>query len=225
VDEYRNLKCGSTCATTKQTSGTGSTKSPNTSSSGSIQQSTSGGGPNFSQSPSLTRQEEKMDDDEDDDKSLPPEDPLPPDPSSAPNYMRNRKLKVSIFPGAGGVFHDPDTKQPVQQTPFRQVATIMPVIEIEFLREGIAKKFIIVTTKTECNLGIDSGGEQHGDNLYSWYQNNIKISFKGNDQQTHLLSSSASAPDDSLNETKLTINKARMASMSLSQEESRGAGG
>jgi hypothetical protein len=30
VDEYRNLKCGSTCATTKQTSGTGSTKSPNT---------------------------------------------------------------------------------------------------------------------------------------------------------------------------------------------------
>jgi hypothetical protein len=31
VDEYRNLKCGSTCATTKQTSGTGSTKSPNSS--------------------------------------------------------------------------------------------------------------------------------------------------------------------------------------------------
>jgi hypothetical protein len=118
VDEYRNLKCESTCATTKQTSGTGSTKSPNTSSSGSIQQSTSGGGPNFSQSPSLTRQEEKMDDDEDDDKSLPPEDPLPPDPSSAPNDMRNRRLKVSIFPGAGGAFHDPDTKQPVQQTPF-----------------------------------------------------------------------------------------------------------
>jgi hypothetical protein len=225
VDEYRNLKCGSTCATTKQTSGTGSTKSPNTSSSGSIQQSTSGGGPNFSQSPSLTRQEEKMDDDEDDDKSLPPEDPLPPDPSSAPNDMRNRKLKVSIFPGAGGAFHDPDTKQPVQQTPFRQVATIMPVIEIEFLQEGIDKKFITVTTKTQCNLGTDGGPKWHGVNFFSWYQNNIKISFKGNDRQTQLLSSSASAQDDSLIETKLTINKALMASTSSSQEESRGAGG
>jgi hypothetical protein len=225
VDEYRNLKCGSTCATTKQTSGTGSTKSPNTSSSGSIQQSTSGGGPNFSLSLSLTRQEEKMDDDEDDDKSLPPEGPLPPDPPSAPNDERNRRLKVSIYPGAQGKFHDPDTKERVWQTPFQQVATIMPVIEIEFLREGIAKKFIIVTTKTQCNLGIDDGGEQRGVNLYSWYQNNIEISFKGNDQQTQLLSSSASAPDDSLNETKSTINKALMASTSYAQEESRGAGG
>ncbi|KAH8949237.1 hypothetical protein BDL97_10G021400 [Sphagnum fallax] len=198
VDEYRNLKCGSTCATTKQTSGTGSTKSPNTSSSGSIQQSTSGGGPNFSQSPSLTRQEEKMDDDEDDDKSLPPEDPLPPDPSSAPSDMRNRRLKVSIFPGAGGAFHDPDTKQLVRQTPFQEKATIMPVIEIEFLQEGIDKKFITVTTKTHCNLGTDGGPEWRGVKLFSWCQDNINISFKGNDRQTQLLSSSASAQDDSL---------------------------
>ncbi|CAK9193921.1 unnamed protein product [Sphagnum troendelagicum] len=225
VDEYRNLKCGSTCATTKQTSGTGSTKSPNTSSSGSIQQSTSGGGPNFSQSPSLTRQEEKMDDDEDDDESLPPEDPLPPDPSSAPNDMRNRTLKVSIFPGAGGAFHDPDTKQSVRQTPFQEEATIMPVIEIEFLQEGIDKKFITVTTQTQCNLGTDGGPEWRGVKLFSWYQNNINISFKGNDRQTQLLSSSASAQDDSLIDTKSTINKALMASTSYAQEESRGAGG
>ncbi|CAM6064322.1 unnamed protein product [Sphagnum tenellum] len=225
VDEYRNLKCGSTCATTKQTPGTGSAESPNASSSESIQQSTSGGEPNFSQSPSLTRQEENMDDDADDDNSLPPEDPLPPDPSSAPNDMRNRRLKVSIFPGAGGSFHDPDTKQLVWQTPFRQVATIMPVIEIEFLQEGVDRRFITVTTKTQCNLGTDGGPKWRGVNLFSWYQDNIKISFKGKDQQTQLLSSSASAQDDSLIETKLTINKALMASTSSSQEESRGAGG
>jgi hypothetical protein len=54
---------------------------------------------------------------------------------------------------------------------------------------------------------------------------NIKISFKGIDQQTQLLSSSASAQDDSLIDTKLTINKPLMASTSSSQEESRGAGG
>ncbi|CAM6040804.1 unnamed protein product, partial [Sphagnum compactum] len=198
VDEYRNLKCGSTCATTKQTSGTGSTKSPNTSSSGSIQQSTSGGGPNFSQSPSSTRQEEKMDEDEDDDKSLPPEDPLPPDPSSAPNDMRNRRLKVSIYPGARGAFYVPNgTKQRVHQTPFQEEATIMPVIEIEFLQKGIGKKFITVTTKTQCNLGIDGGPEWCGVKEFSWYQNNIQISFTGNDPQTQLLSSSASAQDDS----------------------------
>jgi hypothetical protein len=225
VDEYRNLKCGSTCATTKQTSGTGSTKSPNSSSSGSIQQSTSGGGPNFSQSPSLTRQEEKMDDDEDDDKSLPPEDPLPPDPSSAPNDMRNRSLKVSIFPEEGGAFHDPDTKQPVQQTPFQRVATIMPVIEIEFSQKGIDEKFITLTTQTQCNLGIDGGPKWRGHNLFSWYQNNIDISFNGDGRQTRLLSSSASAQDDSWIDAKLTINEALMASLSLSCEESHGAGG
>ncbi len=225
VDEYRNLKSGSTCATTKQTSGTGSTKSPNISSSGSIQQSTSGGGPNFSQSPSLTRKEEKMDDDEDDDKSLPPEDPLPPGPSSAPHDMRNRRLKVSIYPGPGGTFHNPDTNRQVHQTPFQEEATIMPVIEIEFLQKGIDKKFIIVTTQTQCNLGIDGGPKSRGENDFSWYQDKINISFKGNDQQqTQLLSSSASAPDDSLNETKLTTNEALMESMSLSHEESCGAG-
>ncbi len=225
VDEYRNLKCGSTCATTKQTSGTGSTKSPNASSSGSIQQSTSGGGPNFSQSPSLTRQEEKMDDDEDDDKSLPPEEPTPPDPSSAPNDMRNRRLKVSIFPGEGGKFYDPGTEQPVRETPFQQVATIMPIIEIEFSQKGIDKKFITLTTQTQCNLGTDGGPKWRGDNLFSWYQNNIDISFNGENQQTQILSSSGSAQDDSWSEAKLTINKALMASMSYAQEESRGAGG
>jgi hypothetical protein len=54
---------------------------------------------------------------------------------------------------------------------------------------------------------------------------NIKISFKGKDQHTQLLSSSASAQDDSLIDTKLTITKPLMASTSSSQEESRGAGG
>jgi len=99
------------------------------------------------------------------------------------------------------------------------------VIEIEFLQEGIDKKFITVTTETQCNLGTDGGPKWRGVNFYSWYQNNIKISFKGNDPQTQLLSSSASDQDDSLIETKLTINKALMASTSSSQEESRGAGG
>jgi hypothetical protein len=166
-----------------------------------------------------------MDDDEDDDKSLPPEDPLPPDPSSAPNDMRNRRLKVSIYPRAGGAFYDPDTNERVLQTPFEQVATIMPVIEIEFLQEGSGEKSITVTTKTQCNLGTDGGGKQRGVNLFSWYQNNIEISFTGNDQEVHLQSSSASAQDDSLIETKLIINKALMASTSSSQEESCGAGG
>jgi hypothetical protein len=61
--------------------------------------------------------------------------------------------------------------------------------------------------------------------LFSWYQSNIEISFTGNDQEVHLESSSASAHDDSLIETKLTINKSQMASTSSSQEKSRGAGG
>jgi hypothetical protein len=101
----------------------------------------------------------------------------------------------------------------------------MPVIEIEFLQEGSDEKSITVTTKTQCNLGTDGGGKQRGVNLFSCYQNNIEISFTGNDQEVHLQSSSASAQDDSLIETKLIINKALMASTSSSQEESRGAGG
>jgi hypothetical protein len=101
----------------------------------------------------------------------------------------------------------------------------MPVIGIEFLQEGIGKKFITVTTKTQCNLGTDGGRKRRGVNFFSWYQNDIKISFKGSDWQTQLLPSSASAQDDSLIETKSTINKALMASTSYAQEESCGAGG
>jgi hypothetical protein len=166
-----------------------------------------------------------MDDDEDDDKSLPPEDPLPPDPSSAPNDMRNRRLKVSIFPGAGGVFHDPYTNQQVDQTPFKEPATIMPEIKIEFLQQGIDNKSISVTTKTQCNLGTDGGGQPCGRNLFSWYQNNIEISFTCEDQNVQLKSPSATAQDGSLIETKLISNMTLMGSRSSSQEKSRGAGG
>jgi hypothetical protein len=42
--------------------------------------------------------------------------------------MRNRRLKVSIYPRPGGTFYDPDTNEWVQPTSFEQVATIMPVI-------------------------------------------------------------------------------------------------
>jgi hypothetical protein len=109
-------------------------------------------------------------DEKDDERKPPGGDPPSDSEYSSEPEMVPCKYTVKVYPGAGRRFHD------ASEIPSQiETASMDPKLMIVFFRDQTWDKFLDVTTHTQCNLGRKVDKKPY----FGWFQDDIKISFKG----------------------------------------------